>query len=69
MLGYQFGLKGQPLRGLIALLTLMWTAVIIDILDLGSARLGNLRTDPAVYEWTIQSFGSGASTMSPTRPR
>ncbi|WP_034990925.1 bestrophin-like domain [Beijerinckia mobilis] len=58
-LGYQFGLKEKPSRVLIALLTLMWTSVIVDILDLASARLGSIRTETTVYDWTIQSFKGG----------
>lgn len=68
-LGYQLGLKDRPSRLLIALLTLMWTSVIICILDLASARLGYIRTGTTVYEWTIQSFKGGV-TAPPlsTRP-
>jgi hypothetical protein len=58
-LGYQVGLRGRPLHALAALLTLMWTVVIVDILDLASARIGSLRTDTAVYDWTLQGFQSG----------
>ncbi len=65
-LGYQFGLKERPSRVLVALLTLMWTAVIVDILDMASARLGQLRTPTTVYEWTLQGFG-GASTLPAPR--
>ena len=36
-LGYQVGLRGNPSHVLAALLTLMWTAVIVDILDLATA--------------------------------
>jgi hypothetical protein len=58
-LGYQLGLRGRPLRALATLLTAMWTVVIMDILDLGAARLGSVRTGTAVYEWTIQGFQGG----------
>jgi hypothetical protein len=57
-LGYQFGLKKSPQRALVALLTLMWTAVIVDILDLASARLGNLRAGTVAYEWAVKGFGA-----------
>ncbi|MBB3315175.1 hypothetical protein FHT77_001017 [Rhizobium sp. BK181] len=56
-LGYQFGIKGQPVRFLVLLLTLVWTAVVIDILDLATARLGSFRTDVHMYEWTRQGLG------------
>jgi len=57
-LGYQFGLRGgKPPRMLSFLLMAMWTAVIVSILDLATARLGGIRTDAAAYEWTRESFG------------
>ncbi len=59
-LGYQFGLKGRPVRGLIFVLIIVWTAIIVNILDLAAARVGNFRTTTAVYEWTRQGF-QGAS--------
>ncbi len=58
-LGYQFGLKRRPSPILALLLTFMWTWVIVEILDLASARLGYIRTGTAVYEWTIQGFKGG----------
>lgn len=57
-LGYQFGLKGRAVRFLIFLLTVVWTAIVVDILDLASPRLGSFRTDATVYDWTIQGFQS-----------
>lgn len=57
-LGYQFGLRGRPVRVLIVLLTLVWTTIIVNILDLASARVGSFRTDATVYEWTRQGFQS-----------
>ena len=45
MLGYQVGLRGNPSRVMAALLTLMWTVVIVDILDLASP--GSARSAPA----------------------
>jgi hypothetical protein len=66
-LGYQLGLRGRPVRTLIVLLTVMWTLVIVDILDLSSARLGKFRTSTAVYEWTLQGFRGGIS-VPPLKP-
>ncbi len=54
--GYQFALKGRPVRLLVLLLTVVWTAVIVNILDLASPRIGNFRTNAIVYEWTRQGF-------------
>lgn len=56
-LGFQFGLRGSPTRVLSTLLVLLWTLVIVDILDLAAARVGAIRTGAAVYDWTIQGFG------------
>jgi hypothetical protein len=66
-LGYQFGLRGRPVRFLVLLLTLVWTAVVVDILDLATARLGSFRTDVRPYEWTRQGFGSFATTPPPSQ--
>jgi hypothetical protein len=64
-LGYQLGLSGKPMRGLVVLLTAMWTLVIVDILDLAAPRLGEFRTSVAVYEWTLQGFKGGV-TIQPS---
>ena len=58
-LGYQLGLRARRVHILVALLTLMWTAVIIDILDLASPRIGAFRASTAVYDWTLQGFKGG----------
>lgn len=68
-LGYQVGLRGNPNHALAALLTLMWTAVIVDILDLASPRIGSLRTSAAVYEWTLQGFQGGVPIPPPPSPK
>ncbi len=67
VLGYQLGIRGPRIPLLAALLSLTWTVVIVDILDLASARIGNLRTSAAAYEWTLQGFHAG--TVTPTQPR
>lgn len=65
-LGYQFGLRAKPLRFLVALLTLMWVSVVVDILDLASGRIGKIRAGPAPYEWTLQGFkGNANPTTNP----
>lgn len=66
-LGYQLGLRGRPLRGMVLLLTLTWTVVIVSIIDLAAPRLGSLRTDTAVYDWTLQGFQGGVKI--PPAPR
>jgi hypothetical protein len=68
-LGYQLGQRGRPHRVLSTLLVAMWTAILVVILDLGSARLGNIRTSTAVYEWTLQGFQGGVRVPALTTPR
>lgn len=55
-LAYQLGLRGKEPPWLVFLLMVMWSAVIVSILDLATARLGGIRTDATAYEWTRQSF-------------
>lgn len=62
-LGYQMGLRGRTYRVISALLIAMWTMVIFVILDLGSSRLGNIRSSGAAYDWMLQTF-NGQSSMS-----
>ncbi len=57
-LGYQIGLRGQKLRGLSVLLIGMWTVVIMDIVDLSSPRVGNIRGATNAYEWVLEGFGA-----------
>jgi len=64
-LGFQFGIRGIPTRLLSTLLVLLWTLVIVDILDLAAARVGAIRTGAAVYDWTIQGFGHDISIPPP----
>lgn len=52
-LGYQLGLLGRGARVLMVLLSLMWTVVMVDILDLASTRLGSFRIDAGVYDQAI----------------
>lgn len=55
-LGYQLGLAGTPVRMLALLLTVTWTIIIVDILDLAAPRVGEFRTSAIAYQWTLQSF-------------
>jgi hypothetical protein len=55
-IGYQFGLKAATIRPMVWLLMVVWTVVIIDILDLGAGRSGNFRTDTIAYEWALRGF-------------
>jgi hypothetical protein len=58
-LGYQLGLRRKAVRVLSLLLLGMWTATMTAIIDLGSARMGSIRTGTAAYEWTLQGFQGG----------
>jgi len=58
-LGYQFGLRGRPLRIITLLLLGMWTTVLLVIIDLGAPRVGRIRTDAGPLLWTIESFTTG----------
>jgi len=58
-LGFQLGLTGKRVHILVAFLSIMWTVVIVDILDLASPRIGALRAGDAVYDWTLQGFKGG----------
>jgi hypothetical protein len=67
VLGYQLGIRGPRIPLLAALLSLTWTVVIVDILDLAAARIGYLKTSPAAYEWTLQGFRTG--NVTPMEPQ
>jgi hypothetical protein len=60
-LGFQLGLRQKPLRMLTLALLCMWTATTTVILDMGSARLGNVRVPTYVFDWTIEGFQSPAA--------
>ena len=60
-LGFQLGLRQRPLRLLTLLLLCMWTATTTVILDMGSARIGNIRVSTQAYDWTIQGFRGGVT--------
>ena len=64
-LGYQLGLRGNPVRMLVVLLTVVWTVLIVVILDLGAARVGAVRTGTGIYEWTLQGFQGGVPIPPP----
>ena len=66
-LGYQLGLKGQKSHILATLLTAVWTAVIVVILDLSAPRLGAIRTSVEVYDWTLEGFKGGVP-IPPSSP-
>lgn len=64
-LGYQLGMIQKPNRALAMALSVLWTAILVQILDMGAARLGSYRADVLPYEWTIESFSSEIPIPSP----
>jgi hypothetical protein len=68
-LGYQLGLRGRAFRLMTILLTAMWTVIIVDILDLASARFGQIRTDDIAYQWAIQGFKGGVQIPPMPAPK
>jgi hypothetical protein len=66
-LGFQLGLRQRPLRLLAFLLLAMWTAVTTMILDLGSGRIGSVRSGTQPFDWTLESFAGGV-TIPPQPP-
>jgi hypothetical protein len=58
-LGYQWGLQGKW-HPLVALLLLgAWAACLTMVVDLARPRIGAVRVDVAVYEWTLRGFQGG----------
>lgn len=68
-LGFQLGLRGRQVHVLVAFLSIMWTVVIVDILDLASPRIGAFRASAAVYDWTLQGFRGGVQIPPMPPPR
>ncbi len=68
-IGFQFGLKGHDMRGLVMLLIGVWTAVLVVIVELSSPRIGAVRTNVAVYDWTIQMMSARPSGVSSSASR
>ena len=64
-LGFQLGLSGKQVHVMVAFLSVMWTVVIVDILDLASPRIGAFRASAAVYDWTLQGFKGGLQNPPP----
>ena len=56
VLGYQFGLQGKRHAVMATLMSILWTGVLVGILDIGSPRLGLFRSDVKAFEWTQQGF-------------
>lgn len=68
-LGFQFGLKKHDMRGLVALLIGVWTAVLVVITGLGSPRIGAVRNNAFVYDWAIQMMAATPSGVPSSASR
>lgn len=66
-MGYQTGLRKQTLRKFSLLIIVMWTAVITEILDLGTPRIGTISNSTAVYQWVLDAIAS--AQPPPVAPR
>ncbi|MDS9469260.1 hypothetical protein RGQ15_16990 [Paracoccus sp. MBLB3053] len=55
--GYQFGLTGRRGQMAAIVLSVLWCAVVTEIIDIGSGRIWSFRTDARVYEWAMDGFG------------
>lgn len=58
--GFQMGLKKQHAPVLFGLLFVVWSAVLVTVLDFGAPRLGSFRTITESYVWTISGFSQPA---------
>lgn len=59
--GFQMGLKKQWAPILFVVLFMVWSGVLVTVLDFGAARLGNFRTVVEPYVWTISGFSQPPS--------
>jgi hypothetical protein len=58
--GFQMGLKRQRAPVLLGILFMVWSGVVVTVLDFGAPRLGNFRTVTEPYIWTISGFSQPA---------
>jgi hypothetical protein len=65
--GYRLGLSGDELRTLLVILTVVWTAVLVVILDLSTPRIGAARTSSTVYDWALESMAGERPHQSSSR--
>ena len=56
VMGFQFAMNGHAHRLLGLTMILVWTSVLLVILDLGAARIGDIRVDTWAYDTTISSM-------------
>lgn len=56
VLGYRIGVKGSSARILVLVLAAVWALVIVDIVDLGTPRIGDIRANVTSYQWTLDEM-------------
>lgn len=57
-LGYYLGLVGRPRLALSMVLAVLWSGVMMLILDLGTPRVGTINTDVRPYDWATESIAA-----------
>lgn len=62
-IGYQFGQVGQRGRWPAFVIAVVWTVVVVQILDIGMSRIWSMRADGRTYIWTMQSMGMPTSGL------
>ena len=62
--GYQLGLKRHRMPALVAILIAVWTAMLVVNLDLGAPRMGTMRANIAIYDWTLEGMSDRRSGPS-----
>lgn len=60
-IGYQFGQLGQRGRWPAFVIAVVWTVVVVQILDIGMSRIWSMQADGRTYIWTMQSMGMPTS--------
>jgi len=55
--GAQLGVLGQQNRVPSSVICLLWCVVVVEIYDVGAARVWTFRTDARTFDWTLQGMG------------
>jgi hypothetical protein len=55
--GVQLGVLGQRNRVPSSVICLLWCVVVVEIYDVGAARVWTFRTDARTFDWTLQGMG------------
>jgi hypothetical protein len=60
-MSYQIALRRRRHPVAACMLIAMWAATITVIVDLSQPRIGSVRVDTRVYEWTLRGFSGGVA--------